>query len=326
MRVLLIKMSSLGDVVHALAPVTDAAKAVQGITFDWVVEEAYQEIPKWHPSVSNLIIAPLRRWRKSPVRTIRSGELGQFREQLRAKQYDLVLDAQGLLKSAFVGRRTGLPVTGRSRKCIREPAASMFYARKIDVDLRLSEVEQLRQLFARAIGYEPPRSPADFGIEPERFTGATTDRYALFLHGAAWDTKLWPEDRWIALGHAIAATGLKVLLPWGSEAEQLRAERIAAAVGGEVMDKAPIGSLAQTVAGAEFVVGLDTGLTHIAVAFGVPTLTIYGPSVPVYDQVARGELINVTSGDSHIVDTKRPTTVAASKVIAAVRPWLKRIP
>ena len=323
MRVLLIKMSSLGDVVHALAPVTDAVKTVPGISFDWVVEEAYAEIPKWHPAVRKAIVAPLRRWRKSPVRTIRSGEWRIFREELRAEKYDLVLDAQGLLKSAFVGRRTGSPITGRSRKSIREPAASLFYARKIDVDLRLSEVEQLRQLFAAAIGYEQPATPADFGIDRERFRVNAGDRYAVFLHGAAWESKLWPEERWIALAKEIRQDGLRVVLPWGSDAERERAKRIAEAVGGTVWPKASIQELARTVAGAEFVVGLDTGLTHIAVAFGVPTVTIYGPSVPVYDRVARGTLVNICSSDSRIVDTARPTTVPAERVIEAVRPWLK---
>lgn len=324
MRVLLIKMSSLGDVVHALAPVTDAVKAVPGISFDWVVEEAYAEIPKWHPAVSKVILAPLRRWRKSPVQTIRSGEWRMFREELRAERYDLVLDAQGLLKSAFVARRTGFPITGRSRKSIREPAASMFYARKLDVDLRLSEVEQLRQLFAAAIGYEQPTTPADFGIDRENFRVNAGEPYVVLLHGAAWESKLWPEERWIVLGKEIGREGLRVVLPWASDAERDRAKRIADAVGGTVWPKASIPELARTVAGADFVVGLDTGLTHIAVAFGVPTVTIYGPSVPVYDQIARGSLVNVCSSDSKIVDTNRPNTVAAERVIEAVRPWLKR--
>lgn len=322
MRVLLIKMSSLGDVVHALAPVTDATRAIPGISFDWVVEEAYQEIPQWHPAVHKVIVAPLRRWRKSPLLTIRSGEWRQFREGLRAGKYDLVLDAQGLLKSAFVARRTGLPITGRSGQCIREPAASMFYSRKIDVDCRLSEVEQLRQLFARAIGYEQPTTPADFGIDRDRFRVTTNERYVVFLHGAAWETKLWPEDRWISLGNEIKKRRLRVVLPWGSNPERERAERIADAVGGTVWPKASIQELARTVAGAEFVVGLDTGLTHIAVALGVPTVTIYGPSVPVYDRVARGALVNVCSTYSRSVDTNRATTVPGDKVIAAIQPWL----
>jgi heptosyltransferase I len=325
MRVLLIKMSSLGDVVHALAPVTDAARAKPGITFDWVVEEAYQDIPKWHSSVSRVIVAPLRRWRKSPIKTIRSGEWNAFRTELRREKYDLVLDAQGLLKSAFVGRQAPAPLVGRSMRTAREPAAALFYKRRIPIDLQRTEVEQIRELFAKALDYPSPNAPADFGIERTQFAISVPQRYALLLHGAAWETKLWPEDRWIAVGKNIKAAGLNVLLPWGSDHERERAERIASTIGGTVLPKIPIAELARTIANAEFVVGLDTGLTHIAVAFGVPTLTIYGPSIPVYESVARGELINLCSTDSKIVDTSRPTTVLADAVITALQPWLRRV-
>ena len=324
MRVLLIKMSSLGDVVHALAPVTDAARAKPGIAFDWVVEEAYQEIPKWHPAVRRAIVAPLRRWRKSPIKTIQSGEWTAFRAELRSEKYDLILDAQGLLKSAFVGRQAPGPLVGRSFSTAREPAATLFYSKQIPVDLKRTEVEQLRELFGKALDYPPPNTPADFGIDRAQFTSSALEPYAMLLHGAAWESKLWPEDHWIAVGKIIKAAGLNLLLPWGSEGERLRAERIATAAGGTVLPKIAVAELARTIANAEFVVGLDTGLTHIAVAFGVPTLAIYGPSVPVYQSVARGELINLCSTDSKVVDTSRPTTVTADAVITALEPWLKR--
>ena len=323
MRVLLIKMSSLGDVVHALAPVTDAARAKPGFIFDWVVEEAYQEIPKWHSAVQRVIVTPLRRWRKSPVKTIRSGEWSAFRAELRREKYDLVLDAQGLLKSAFVGRQAPAPLVGRSMRTAREPAAALFYKRRIPIDLQKTEVEQIRELFAKALNYPPPNTPADFGIDRTQFANPVRDRYVLLLHGAAWESKLWPEDRWIAVGKNIKAAGLNILLPWGSERERERAEKIANAIGGSVLPKIPIAELARTIANAEFVVGLDTGLTHIAVALGVPTLTIYGPSVPVYESVARTQLINVCSTNSKIVDTSRPTTVPADSVTTALQPWLR---
>ncbi|MGZ8900295.1 MAG: lipopolysaccharide heptosyltransferase I, partial [Limisphaerales bacterium] len=322
MRVLLIKMSSLGDVVHALAPVTDAARAKPGIIFDWVVEEAYQEIPKWHSAVRRVIVAPLRRWRNSPIKTIRSGEWAAFRAELRSEKYDFVLDAQGLLKSAFVGRQAPAPLVGRSFSTAREPAAALFYARQIPVDLRRTEVEQVRELFAKALDYPQPTGPADFGIDRTQFGNSVPERYALLLHGAAWESKLWPEDRWIAVGKRIKAAGLNLLLPWGSEGERQRAEKIAAAIGGTVLPKLGVAELARTIANAEFVIGLDTGLTHIGVALGVPTIAIYGPSAPVYESMARGELINLCSIHSKTVDTSRRTTVAADAVIGAVQPWL----
>ncbi|HEX7859863.1 MAG TPA: lipopolysaccharide heptosyltransferase I [Verrucomicrobiae bacterium] len=322
MRVLLIKMSSLGDVVHTLAPLTDAAAANPGIRFDWVVEEGYKEIPKWHPSVDRVIVAPLRRWRKAPFRTVRSGEWNRFRSELRSANYDLVFDAQGLMKSAFVARQSGQPITGRSRESVREAAASFLYTHKIDVDLRLTEVEQLRQLFARTLGYEQPHTPADFGIDRNQFQIATHEPYAVFFHGAAWPAKLWSQENWIALGKHIRAAGLALKLAWGTDDERKRAQCIVDAVGGTVMPKLSVGELARMIANAKFAVGLDTGLTHVAIALGVPTVTMYGPSAPMLHEVKNRNLIDICSVNSTEYDASRPNTVPLPKVLAAIQPWL----
>ena len=322
MRVLLIKMSSLGDVVHALVGVTDAARAKPGIIFDWVVEEAYQDIPKWHPAVRRTIAAPLRRWRKAPIKTVWSGELKGLRDELRRDSYDMVLDAQGLLKSAVVGQQARGPLVGRSAKTAREPAAALLYKKRINIDSTRTEVEQLRQLFANAIGYKPPHDPADFGIDRAKFGEGGKGPYAVFLHGAAWESKLWPEERWIELGHALRKKGIRTLLPWGTAHEAERAERIARKVGGEVVGRLGIAELAGVLANARFVVGLDTGLTHIAVALGTSTVTLYGPSVPVYERVAYGHLVNLCSTESKAVNTSRPNTVPVEAVVKAVGAWV----
>lgn len=322
MRVLLIKMSSLGDVVHALAAVTDAARAKPGIHFDWVVEEAYREIPKWHPAVGRTILSPLRRWRKSLVQTLRTGEWKRFREELRREHYDLALDAQGLLKSAFVGLQARGDLCGRSASTAREPAAALLYTKRIRVNRELTEVEQLRDLFAKTLGYEKPRTAAEFGIDRQQFSRVRKGDYALLLHGAAWETKLWPEERWFQVGQRIREAGLDLLLPWGSDAERERAERIAGKTGGEVLAQMTIAELAKVIAHAAFAVGLDTGLTHIAIALGVRTVTLYGPSVPVYDGIAGGGLVNLCSTKGRVVDTSRRNMVAVNDVIKAVERWL----
>ena len=321
MRLLLVKTSSLGDVLHALVPLTDAARVLPGLRCDWLVEEAYADVPAWHPAVQRVIPSAVRRWRRSPGRTITSGEWARFRADLRRESYDLVLDAQGLLKSAFLATRARGPVAGRSFGSAREGLASLFYDYRIPVSLALTEVEQLRELFALALGYERPAEPAAFGIDPARFGPPTAAPSAVFLHGAAWPSKLWPEDRWQALGRELQSRGVKVLLPHGSDAERATAERIAAACGGEVLPRLPVGELARRIAGARFVVGLDTGLTHLAVALGVRTLTLYGPSVPVFDRVARGELVNLCSTESRAVDTRRPNTVPLAAALEVVRRW-----
>jgi heptosyltransferase-1 len=319
MRVLLVKMSSLGDVVHALVPITDAALAIPGIEFDWVIEEAYQAIPGWHPAVRRIIPVALRRWRRSPWAMIRDNEWFRFRADLRKEEYDLVLDAQGLMKSGWIGTQARGPLAGRSRASAREPLASAFYSRRFEIDLTLTEVEQLRQLFALALGYAQPRRAADFGVDLSRVP-AESNLFptAVLVHGAAWPNKLWPFSEWCALAQSLCARGFKIRLPWGSDEEKRRAEQIAVTCNGEVLPKLDISGLAEVLHAAAVVVGLDTGLTHIAIALRRPTVTLYGPSVPVYNEVAGGKVIHLSSSKSRAVETSRKNTVPLAEVIAAV--------
>ncbi len=319
MRVLLVKMSSLGDVVHTLAAITDAAQEKPGVTFDWVIEEAYADIASWHPAVRRIIPIALRRWRRSLWEMIRENEWFRFRGELRRDEYDLVLDAQGLMKSGWIGLQGRGPLAGRSRSTAREPLAAAFYKKSYEIDLALPELEQLRQLFALALDYAPPTAPASFGIDRQRITPKTVrDPAVVFAHGAAWRTKLWPVEHWQKLGRYVAARGLTPRLPWGNAEEKTRAESIAAACGGEVLPKLGIPELARVLAESRFVVGLDTGLTHISIALGTPTVTLYGPSVPVYREVAGGKLVNLASSTAKTVDTDRPNTVALEPVIRAL--------
>jgi heptosyltransferase I len=322
MRLLLVKTSSLGDIVHTLAPLTDAARAIPGLRCDWLIEEAYRDIATWHPAVQRVIPCALRRWRRAPGRTLASGEWRRFRAGLRQESYDLVLDAQGLLKSAWLARQARGPRAGRTFGSAREGLASLTYDFRIPVDVGRSEVEQLRQLFALALGYETPAAPADFGLDRARFGAASESPYLVFLHAAAWPSKLWPEAHWQALGREAQARRLRVLLPWGNDAERSAAQRIADACGGEVLPKLGIAELAAKIAGARCVVGLDTGLTHLAVALAVPTLTLYGPTIPVFGRVARGERVDLCSTDSKVVDTARPNTVPLEKAREALARWL----
>ena len=168
MRVLLIKTSSLGDILHVLPALSDAAAAIPGIRFDWVVEEAFAEVPSWHPAVDRVIPVAIRRWRKNGLRALLSGEWGGFRKQLRMEEYDQVLDAQGLIKSALVswmarGERVGLDADSA-----REPLASRFYDRSIAVAKGEHAVIRLRRLFAEALGYPMPKSTANSAIRSQK--------------------------------------------------------------------------------------------------------------------------------------------------------------
>ena len=280
MRVLLIKTSSLGDVIHTLPALTDAARAIPGITFDWVVEEGFAEIPTWHPAVGKVLPVAIRRWRQNLWQTFKSGEWRRFKQSVRANKYDLVIDAQGLLKSAWLTRYVRAPVAGFDRQSAREPLAARFYSRRLAVARGQHAVERLRQLFAVALGYDLPKGLGDYGLSIEKLVELPRRQpFVLFLHGTTWDTKHWPEAYWRELAERVGHHGLEVKLPWGNPAEKARAERIASGFPhAQVLPKLNLAGVAKVLAAAQACVAVDTGLGHLAAALDVPTISLFGPT------------------------------------------------
>jgi len=280
-RVLLIKTSSLGDVVHTLPALTDAQRAIPGIQFDWVVEEGFAEIPAWHPAVAQVIPVAIRRWRKNLWQTLRSGEWRRFKARLRETRYDLVIDAQGLLKSAWLTRYVKAPVAGLDCDSAREPLASRFYDRRYAVPRDQHALERVRQLFAQALGYELPQGIGDYGLDRAQLATPGEEPYLLFLHGTTWPSKHWPEAYWRELAERMSAFGWAIRLPWGNAEEKARAERIAEGIAGaSVLPRLNLGGVAKVVAGARACVAVDTGLGHLAAALDVPSISLYGPTLP----------------------------------------------
>ena len=270
MRALLVKMSSLGDLVHALPAVT-AAQA-RGVRFDWVVEEAYQAIVERHPAVDRVIPIAWRRWRSAPWGF--GGEMGAFLKALRSQEYDLLLDAQGLAKSAAVARLArGAEVVGFAKRDVRERAAAWVYGRGVEVPRRQHAIDRQCQLFAGAFGYVWDADEAvDFGVSE----ADGPRELCLFLHGSTWTSKLWPVPMWIDLAHRAGTVGLEPLLPWGNALEHGRAARIAEGGAGRVLDALDLSDLVALLQRARLVIGVDSGLTHLAAALGAPTLALHG--------------------------------------------------
>ncbi|WP_454256320.1 lipopolysaccharide heptosyltransferase I [Pseudomonas sp. Marseille-Q8238] len=307
MRVLLVKTSSLGDVIHTLPALTDAARAIPGIQFDWVVEEGFAEIPAWHPAVAQVIPVAIRRWRKNLWQTIRNGDWRRFKARLREARYDLVIDAQGLLKSAWLTRYVSAPVAGLDRESAREPMACRFYDRLYTVPKDQHALERTRQLFAQALGYALPQGLGDYGLDRAAMADHVTQPYLLFLHGTTWASKHWPEQEWRELAQRMSELGWAIRLPWGNEAERARAERIVAGVdNAAVLPKLNLAGVAKVIAGAQACVAVDTGLGHLAAALDVPSISLYGPTLPGrVGAYGRGQIHlcasgpNAGSGDRH---------------------------
>ena len=286
MHVLIVKTSSLGDVIHTLPAITDATKAIPGIRFDWVVEESFSEIPSWHPAVDKIIPVAIRRWRKNIFKTLRSGEWSQFRQTLKTQKYDLIIDAQGLLKSALLTRGLNTPVYGLDKDSAREPLAAKFYSHPIAIAKGQHAVERVRQLFAKALGYPCPAEKGHFQLAAGKFTDDSGLRpekpYLVFIHGTTWVDKHWPDAYWRQLAKKATDAGYIVCLPWGNDKEHDRAKLIANGNPDvQVLPRMPLKGVASIIAGAQKVVAVDTGLGHLTAALEVPAVSLYGPTSPV---------------------------------------------
>jgi heptosyltransferase I len=284
MRVLIVKTSSMGDVIHTLPALTDAVNAIPGISFDWVVEENFAEIPSWHPGVKKIIPIAWRRWRKQLLAVPTRRDFLKFRQNLRAEKYDLIIDAQGLVKSALCARLARGMRIGLDFKSARETLAALFYRRTVSVNFQQHAITRMRSLFSKALGYALPDTVPDYGIDRKTLLAAAAvpeAPYLVFLHGTTWATKHWPETYWCQLTNIANENGFKVKLPWGNASEHERAVRIAAqATNAEVLPRQDLSGMAKILAGAQAVAAVDTGLGHLAAALDVPGVSMYGPTDP----------------------------------------------
>lgn len=277
--ILFIKTSSLGDVIHHMPALTEARAARPDARFAWLVEEAFAPLARLHPAAGTVVPVAWRRWRRSLFAPGTIAEIGRSLRALRARTYDEIVDSQGLLRTGIMARIARGRRHGYDRSSIREPLASYFYDVRHSVSRDLHAVERNRMLTGLALGYTP-KGPPDFGLDRARFAAAGSP-YAVLLHATARPEKEWPVANWVELGQAMMRRGLEIVLPWGTSAERARSEKIATALpGARVPDRAPLDKVAALIAGAQCVIGVDTGLLHLAAALGVPLVGIYTGSKP----------------------------------------------
>ena len=284
MKVLLIKLSSMGDVIHALPALTDAANHTPGLQVDWLVEEGFSEIPAWHPAVNRIIPISLRRWRNNLWKAFSSGEVNRVFSLLRKENYDLVIDAQGLLKSSLIGLLTkGKVKVGFTAASCREFQASFFYNKKIGVANEQHAINKMRQLFSNTFGYKLQNEQLDFGIDWSGFEPFTNERpYCLFFHGTTWETKHWSESYWLQLAKIVEAAGFDIQVTWANHEQKARVHAMAEQVRGvKILPHLTLTEAASVIQGATGVVAVDTGFGHLSSAMGKPTVSLYGPTDPL---------------------------------------------
>ena len=286
MNILLVRVSSLGDVLHNLPVVADILRHHPDAQIDWVVEEGYVGLVRLNPSVRRVIPFALRRWRKGLANPAVRAEVAGFFRTLRSERYDYVFDTQGLIKTGLImacarlapgGRKVGL--ANGTEDSGYEGVSRIFHTQSIPVARRTHAVARGREVVAGALGYAVD-TPPDFGLAPlppTRPAWLPDGDYATFFHATARAAKQWAPAHWIALGQALAP--LPVLLPWGSAAEQEAAQRLADALpNARVLPRLSMADAVELARRARLAVGVDTGLTHIAAAAGTPTVEIYADS------------------------------------------------
>ena len=321
MRVLIVKTSSMGDVLHTLPSLTDAMRAIPGIRFDWVVEEGFAQIPTWHEAVDRVIPVAIRRWRKAWFSAPIKAERQAFREAVQTQHYDAIIDAQGLVKSAALVTRLAHGVKhGMDWNSAREPLASLFYTRRHAIAKQQHAVERTRELFAKSLGYVRPETQGDYAISQHFLHETSPDAqpYLIFLHATTRDDKHWPESHWRELIGLLSHSGLRIKLPWGAPHEEARAKRLAEGFDHvEVLPRMKLDGVAQQLAGATAVVSVDTGLSHLTAALDRPNITLYGPTDPgLIGGYGKNQIICRPNNSSQLSDLN------AAAVFAQLEPLL----
>lgn len=300
MRVLLVKLSSMGDVIHNLPVVSDLARRYPDIEIDWVTEAPYAGLVALHPKVRRVIPIHLRHLKKNWWSPAAWRAFFDDKAQLGGEPYDTIVDTQGLIKSALVSRWANGPIAGFSRATAREPLASCFYDRLIDVPRHLHAVERNRRLAAGAFGYELVNQ-VNYGLQLPH-TMATPNPMSppvvVFLHATSRADKMWPQTHWAALGQRLHDRGFGIVLPWGNATEKLVSEQLAGLIPTATVPAAmSLVGAAGLLSQASAVIGVDTGLAHLAVALSRPTVGLFLTTFPTLTGLYGNErVINLGGG------------------------------
>ena len=298
-EVLVVRPSSLGDIVYALAVASDIRRARPDVAIDWVSEPGFASLIALCPDVRDVVAFGLRRWRRAPFALRTWREMRAFTARLRRTRYAAILDLQEQVKGALVARLARGTSHGFDRASIREPLATLFDDVHHRVPRDLHFLARCRRLAGAALAYAIDDTPR-WNLRPPATSSPMPDRpYVVVLHATSRDDKLWPEARWRTVLAACASAGLAIVLPWGDAREEARSRRLAEGVPtATVPGWLALPDVAALLAKATLAIGVDTGFTHLAAALGTPTIAIFTATDPARHGVACTGAHGVDLGDA----------------------------
>lgn len=274
-RILIVKTTSMGDVIHALPVLDDIHRYDPSILIDWMVEEPFADLVRANSNVNQVVLVNLRKWRRMGL-AYTWREWKKLKAFLSDRQYNLVIDLQGLLKSAWLASAAQGPKAGARFGLAKEALACLFYQRRAGFDPQAHAVERLRVLTAELLGYGLLGAPVFYPEMNPKRPLQSHSRDVWFLHATARDEKKWNLVAWREMAHRLTDMGYQVKLPWGSDAERKQAEAIALGIEHvEVLPKMSLALLRERMSQACLVVGVDTGITHLAAALYLPMVALF---------------------------------------------------
>jgi heptosyltransferase-1 len=315
--VLVVRPSSLGDIVYALALATDIRRRYPGAAIDWVSEPGFAPLVRLSPDIRAVVTFGLRRWRRAPFARATWRDVRAFARDLRRTRYDAVLDLQEQVKGALIARLARGTRHGFDAASIREPLATLGDDVHHRVPRDLHFLARCRRLAALALGLDTDASP-QWNLHPPQDAPAMPDRpYAMLLHGTSRDDKLWPEAHWRRVQQHLAAAGLAMVLPWGSAAEEARSRRLAEGIAGAVVPPwLSLPDAAALLSRARLAIGVDTGFTHLAAALARPTIAIFTATDPGRHGVAATGRHGHDLGDRGAVPSPDAVIGVADRILA----------
>ena len=308
MRILILKLASMGDLIHLLPALTDAQTAYPNATFDWVIDKNFSQIASWHPAIDKKIITNHRYWRSNLTKKSTYLQISDMIQEIKKSSYDLVIDAQGNLKTALLSLFTSGKKVGWDASSIPEWGAHLFYDQKVKASKQDHAITRIRTLFAQALDYKEPTTFPSYNIDISQFTPPSCplpSSYLVFVANASQESKLWPIASWKSLLQETIKLNIPILLPWGNEKERKQAEELSLCCNHAiVLPKLSLAEIGHVLLHAKAVVSMDTGLSHIAAALDIPTITLYGPTDPSLTGTVGKHQIHVYSSTHSLSSVK----------------------